>query len=102
MTTGVINGTGLINYWTAVDRCIIIENGGKNYQTNDGMTSGQTARLEAKMYFHHKKFMVIMKAGQEIMEAYPEEVKSIVEHQKVPKEGARVETFGAVEDQYRD
>jgi hypothetical protein len=56
----------------------------------DGMASGQDESYD----FHHKKFMVIMKAGQEMMEAClektelqnTEEIKSIVEYQKVPIE----------------
>jgi hypothetical protein len=39
--------------------------------------------------------MAMMKAGME-------EMKSVVEHQEVPKEEATVETVVALEDQYGD
>jgi hypothetical protein len=64
-----------------------------------------TARLEDKMDSHHEELMAIMKAGQEQieammkaclvktkatdLEAYPEETKSKLENQEVPKEGPR-------------
>jgi hypothetical protein len=34
------------------------------------------------------------------MEANPEDIKSVAEQQKVPKEEAAVETIGALKDQY--
>jgi hypothetical protein len=36
------------------------------------------------------------------LEANPEEVKSLVEHQEVPEEEAAVEIFGTVEDRHED
>jgi hypothetical protein len=36
------------------------------------------------------------------MEANPEVMKSLVEHEKVPKEEAAVETFGTKKEWYRD
>jgi hypothetical protein len=43
-----------------------------------------------------------MMVDQEAMEAYPEKIKSLVEHQEVPKEEAVVETLKALEDRYGD
>jgi hypothetical protein len=36
------------------------------------------------------------------LEANPEEKKSVVVHEEVPKEEAAVETFGALKEKYRD
>jgi hypothetical protein len=43
-----------------------------------------------------------VKANQEAMGVDPEEMKSVMEHQGVPKEGAAVEMIGALKERYRD
>jgi hypothetical protein len=43
-----------------------------------------------------------MTACQEAMGAYPEEMKSIAEHQEVPNEETIVESIRALEDRYGD
>jgi hypothetical protein len=80
----------------------------------DDKTDTKQERLEANMESHHEKFMAITKAIQEKVEAMmgaylekteatdleenPEEIKSIVEHQEVPKEDVAVKTIRALED----
>jgi hypothetical protein len=75
-----------------------------------------TQEMKTKMDSHHEKFMAIKKAGHERIEAMmeaclekteatdlganPEEIKSVVEHQKASKEETLVEIIGALEDRY--
>jgi hypothetical protein len=63
--------------------------------------------MKTKMDSYHEKLMAIMKAGQEKtevtdLEANPEEIKFVMEHQKAPKEEAAMETVGELVNRYWD
>jgi hypothetical protein len=49
-----------------------------------------------------ERLLAEMKARREATEAYPEEMKFIVEHQEVAEEEAAMETVGALEDRHKD
>jgi hypothetical protein len=63
---------------------------------------------------HHEELIAIMKVSQVRMEAShkkleainleanPEEIEAIVEHQEIPHKEASVETVGALKDRPRD
>jgi predicted dinucleotide-utilizing enzyme len=64
-------------------------------------------KMMAKLDAHHERIMARMdyqleKIDTTVMEASREKSEAIVEQQDVPKEGAAVETIGALEDRYGD
>jgi hypothetical protein len=78
-----------------------------NQAKTDASVKEVKGEMLAKLDAHHERMLVRMDSQLEKMEAClvkveanPEEMKSVVEHQDIPKEDAAAEVFGVLKERY--